>query len=284
MSEPFIGQIMLVGFNYCPRGWAEANGALLPIAQNTALFSLLGTTYSGDGRTTFGLPDLRGRVPIGDGTGAGLSPYQLGQKGGVESVTLTSSQLPPHAHSITATSHNHVASGVLLDTTVEGYCSVTDGPNTTHYHDLQGHAHDLDFTSVNEAGSYEAISYATGYEEICQKEYETAVKKNGKEAKKNKCLFQSRQVPLYETSTVPPTTVANADQETMLESVESPAGTGTVSASSVTDENVIVDVQGHTIAGSTTGNEGDGEGHENRQPYLAMRYCIAITGIFPSRS
>ena len=75
MSEPFIGQIMLFGGNFCPRGWAEAAGQILPINQNTALFSLLGTMYGGDGRTDFGLPDLRGRVPIHEGSGPGLSTY-----------------------------------------------------------------------------------------------------------------------------------------------------------------------------------------------------------------
>ena len=87
MSEPFIGEIRMVGFNFAPRGWAFCDGLLLPISQNQALFSLLGTTYGGDGRTTFALPDLRSRVAIHSGTGSGLSTYRLGQRGGGESVT-----------------------------------------------------------------------------------------------------------------------------------------------------------------------------------------------------
>jgi microcystin-dependent protein len=98
--EPFIAQIMMFGGNFAPRGWALCDGQLLAISSNSALFSLLGTTYGGDGRTTFGLPDLRGRVPIHPGTGPGLSPYTLGQKGGVESVTLTENQLPSHRHTL----------------------------------------------------------------------------------------------------------------------------------------------------------------------------------------
>jgi microcystin-dependent protein len=97
-NEPFVGQIMMVGFNFAPRGWASCAGQLLPIAENTALFSLLGTTYGGDGVQTFGLPDLRGRVPVGTGQGTGLSPYFIGQSSGVETVTLTVNQLPQHQH------------------------------------------------------------------------------------------------------------------------------------------------------------------------------------------
>ena len=88
-DAPFVGEIAMFGGNFAPRGWAFCNGQLLPISQNSALFSLLGTTYGGDGRTTFGLPDLRGRVPMHPGNGPGLSSYRLGQKGGVEYQTDT---------------------------------------------------------------------------------------------------------------------------------------------------------------------------------------------------
>ena len=104
MSEPFIGEIRMVGFNFAPRGWALCDGQLLAIAQNTALFSLLGTIYGGDGRTTFGLPDLRSRVPMHAGTGPGLTPRQLGAKFGLETVTLNVTQLPAHTHAAQASS------------------------------------------------------------------------------------------------------------------------------------------------------------------------------------
>lgn len=84
MSDPFIAQVVIFGGNFAPRGWAFCDGQLLAISSNTALFSILGTTYGGDGRTTFALPDLRGRAPIGPRSGPGLSSYQLGQRGGVE--------------------------------------------------------------------------------------------------------------------------------------------------------------------------------------------------------
>ncbi|MEL6107276.1 MAG: tail fiber protein [Planctomycetota bacterium] len=96
--EPFLGQIQCFGFSFPPRGWALCNGQILPINQNQALFSLLGTTYGGDGRTTFGLPDLRGRVATHFGTGPGLTPRILGQEFGQEQVTLNVSEIPSHTH------------------------------------------------------------------------------------------------------------------------------------------------------------------------------------------
>lgn len=96
--DPFIGQIMMFAGNFAPRGWALCNGQLLSIAQNTALFSILGTTYGGNGQTTFALPDLRSRVAIHPGQGQGLSSYELGQTGGSETVTLTTQQMPIHSH------------------------------------------------------------------------------------------------------------------------------------------------------------------------------------------
>ena len=104
MSDPFIGEIIMFGGNFAPRGWALCEGQLLPISQNTALFSILGTTYGGDGRTTFGLPDLRGRIPMGSGTGPGLSPRRLGEKAGTENVTLNQNQIPSHTHAAIANS------------------------------------------------------------------------------------------------------------------------------------------------------------------------------------
>ena len=104
--EPFVGEIMLFAGNYAPRGWAVCDGQLLAISQNDALFSLLGTTYGGDGRTTFALPDLRGRAPVHQGNGPGLSGRTLGSKGGEEHVTLTVNQMPSHAHPVMGSSAN----------------------------------------------------------------------------------------------------------------------------------------------------------------------------------
>lgn len=100
MSEPFVGEIRMFAGNFAPRGWAFCDGQLLAASQNDALFSLLGTIYGGDGRTTFGLPDMRGRIPIHAGSGPGLSQRRLGAKGGAENVTLTVNQLPSHGHNL----------------------------------------------------------------------------------------------------------------------------------------------------------------------------------------
>ncbi|MEE9413416.1 MAG: tail fiber protein [Methylococcales bacterium] len=104
MSEPFVGEIRMFAGNFAPRSWAFCDGQLLAVSQNDALFSLLGTLYGGDGETTFGLPDMRGRIPIHAGTGAGLSNRRLGSKSGVENVTLTTSQTPSHTHAFNAMS------------------------------------------------------------------------------------------------------------------------------------------------------------------------------------
>tara|TARA_A100000171_G_scaffold36126_1_gene34790 strand:+ start:2479 stop:3093 length:615 start_codon:yes stop_codon:yes gene_type:complete len=99
-ADPLLGEITMFAGNFAPRGWAFCDGRLLAISQYSALFSILGTTYGGDGRTTFALPDLRGRVPIQQGSAPGLSNYQLGQKGGSEQVTITLQNLPSHNHGL----------------------------------------------------------------------------------------------------------------------------------------------------------------------------------------
>ncbi len=113
--DPFIGQIMAVGFDFAPKGWAMCDGQLLPINKYQALFSLLGTLYGGNGTTNFALPDLRGRAPIGMGHGPGLSNYQQGKPGGVENVTLLSTQMPVHTHQL---------SGVTFKVKNSGYVDI----------------------------------------------------------------------------------------------------------------------------------------------------------------
>ena len=102
MSEPFIAEIRIFAGNFAPRNWAFCDGQLLPIAQNTALFSLIGTTYGGDGRTTTALPNLQGRAPMHPGDGPGLSQRRLGQVGGTETTTLSEAQMPQHTHQMVA--------------------------------------------------------------------------------------------------------------------------------------------------------------------------------------
>ena len=171
MSEPFIAAIRIFGANFAPRNWAFCNGQILPIAQNTALFALVGTTYGGDGRTTLGLPDLQGRAPMHPGNGPGLTPRQLGQKSGTSAVTLTTPQLP------------------------------------THSHNLQGS--DQDATATDPSGNIPAITREDTY---------------------------------------------------------SSGGTTT------------------PLGSGSLGSTGGGSAHNNMQPFIALYFIIALTGIFPSRN
>lgn len=181
MSEPFIGEIRAFGFNFAPRGWAFCNGQLLPIAQNNALFSLLGTIYGGDGRTTLALPDLRGRSMVQFGQGAGLSNIPIGARGGSERVTLTTANLPPHSHSAELHAENEIAD--------------KPGPN-------------------------------------------------------GKMLAKPNGVNIY----MNPRDALTADNQIMAPG------------------SVVI------------GNTGGGQSFDSRSPYLAVNLCIALTGVFPSRS
>ena len=193
MSEPFIGMLMLVPYNFAPRGWAFCNGQIMSISQNTALFSLLGTTFGGDGQVTFALPDLRGRVPLGVGQGPGLSNYVLGQVAGTETQTLTTSNMPPHSHTLA----NLKATVNIVST-----AGNQQGPK--------------DNVLAKEAAGVTA-TYAT---------------------------------PPQGFPPNPPDKMADA----------------AVTMSGATDP------------------AGGGQPFDMHTPYLAMNYCIAITGVFPSRS
>lgn len=180
MADPYLGEIRMVGFNFAPVGWALCNGQILSIAQNTALYALLGTSYGGNGTTNFALPDLRGRVPISFGQGLDLSLYEIGEIGGVEGVTLTVPNLPTHNHLVNV--NNQPAN--QTDPT-KGIPSV------------------VNYTSGHEATVYPAYSNAT------------------------------------QTGTMPPAAI---------------------------------------------GDTGANVPHENRQPYLAINFIIALQGIFPPHS
>ncbi len=151
--DPFLAQIIMFGGNFAPRGWAFCDGQLLAIASNQALFSLLGTTYGGDGRTTFALPDLRGRTPIHAGHGPGLSSYKIGQRGGVETVTLNITQMPSHTHGASVTE----GSAALPVYSTSGAEDSSDPAG----HILTNSGSDL-FTSENANGTYGAPAPVTG--------------------------------------------------------------------------------------------------------------------------
>ena len=132
MSDPFLGEIKMFGGNFAPRGYAKCDGQLLSISQNSALFSLLGTIYGGDGRTTFGLPELRGRLPVDDGSGPGLTPRDTGDKSGAESVSITTATMPAHSQAVMGTTDpgdsNNPAAKVPAVAPVNAYSDQTPDP------------------------------------------------------------------------------------------------------------------------------------------------------------
>jgi microcystin-dependent protein len=133
MSSPFVGEIRMFGGSFAPAGWAFCDGSLIPISENDTLFNLIGTTYGGDGENTFALPDLRGRIPIHQGQGPGISNYLIGERAGVEDVTLTTQQIPLHNHSLlasTAAATSASPSGNILATspTIASYVIDVAGP------------------------------------------------------------------------------------------------------------------------------------------------------------
>jgi microcystin-dependent protein len=124
MADPFVAEIRIFPFNFAPRGWAWCDGQLLPLSQNTALFSLLGTTYGGNGKSNFALPDLQGRAPMHPGQGPGLSLHDLGETGGSETVTLLESEIPSHSHALNGTIEDSTqgtfSAGVTLAKSIGG--------------------------------------------------------------------------------------------------------------------------------------------------------------------
>lgn len=206
-SEPYIGGMCAFAGNFAPRNWAYANGQLLPISQNTALFSLLGTYFGGDGRTTFALPDLQSRAIVGVGQGPGLSNYSIGQKSGSEFIPLTVSQIPSHNHSATT----------RLDLLVEP----ADVSATTSLN-----AQNTPGTSTTPSGNM---------------------------------LAQNTASNVYSASAPIVSMYADAIEAT---------ASGNVNAT----------------ASTNLQNTGGSQSHENRMPYLAINWIVAMQGTYPSRN
>ena len=152
MGQPFVGEIRMFAGNYAPAGWMQCNGQLLPIDENEALFSIIGTTYGGDGQQTFALPNLQGRLPVHQGTGPGGQQFFPGQIAGSETVTLTTGQIPIHSHPLQATNaepSNPAANAIPAMATSSGqpglqiYGAPADGPTTLHPSTLQPYGGNL---------------------------------------------------------------------------------------------------------------------------------------------
>jgi len=163
MSDPFIGEISLFGGNFAPRSWAFCSGQLLSISQNTALFSLIGTIYGGDGRTTFGLPDLQGRAAVGAGNGPGLSNATLGTRAGTETVALTEGQIASHTHNVTSTTSFGAQSGVATQHGPTGGAlaspTIQGNPGVSVY---STQAADTDLEGASVSGALEVADTGSG--------------------------------------------------------------------------------------------------------------------------
>lgn len=160
MAQPYVGEIRMFAGNFAPAGWMFCEGQLLPISENETLFQLLGTTFGGDGQSTFSLPDLRGRLPVHAGSGDGLSPRIFAETGGVEEVTLTLNQLPSHNHALLGTNElastaNPQSNVVARSTTVDGYIKNDDVNQSLNLDSLtqtggsQGHTNMMPYLCVN---------------------------------------------------------------------------------------------------------------------------------------
>ena len=349
-QSPYLGEIKIFAGNFAPSGWAMCDGSLLQISQNDALFALIGTTFGGDGQSNFALPDLRGRIPIGQGQGSGLSNYILGQTGGVETVTLTVNQLPVHSHSILASlapgSFVSPSNGVLAQfrgsVPVYSVNSPVDLATNAVANTGGNQPHD------NRA-PYLAVNYIISLTGIFPSQNKTSPK-NGKEiagvepllgqvilvpfnfAPKNwadcngQLLSIASNTALF--SLLGTTYGVNGTVNFALPDLRGRAPVHTGSSSTITEGEMggeethtltVSEMPAHThvVAGSqtaTTANPngaflarpadagmmyselgsangsagtvttaGGGQPHENRKPYIAMRYIIAMTGIFPSR-
>jgi len=153
-SNPYLGQLMFEPYTFVPKGWAFCDGQIMSISQNTALFSLLGTFYGGDGRSTFALPDMQGRVPVMQGQGPGLSLYNQGQSGGAETVTLTTANLPAHSHSMSLNAGTVSASSATANSAVPtGHALANTGHNPAY----ASTAPDVNLATVTLNGSTGAV-------------------------------------------------------------------------------------------------------------------------------
>jgi microcystin-dependent protein len=286
-DTPYLGEVDLFAGNFAPRGWAACDGQILAIAQNQALFSLLGTTYGGDGRTTFALPDLRGRVPVGPRTGLGLTERYLGEKGGTETVTLTEAQMP---------SHNH--------TLPDPYVSETTG-NTGG-----GESHD-------NMQPYLGMNYAIALQGIYPSRNDDGTVRSGADPFIGEVgLFANNFAPrgwafcdgqLLDISqntalfSLLGTTYGGDGRTTfglpdLRGRTAIHAGTGpgltprTLGSTTGVEDVTLTEAQmashNHTLPPSSdmTGSTGGGQPHYNMQPSLALNYIIALSGVYPSRN
>jgi microcystin-dependent protein len=244
--EPFIGQIILFGGNFAPKGWAHCNGQLLSISHHQALFSLLGTTYGGNGTTNFALPDLRGRAPIGMGHGPGLSPVQQGHHGGQEKVQLSVSNLPAHNHNINFANSSSAKADI----------------NTTAKATINASA----------TGTLPPVP-VTG-------QVTMPVSTNGRN---NSTTDPSKGVlaPTANGNVYAASSNANYGEKGVLVDAVATIPSLNLPVSGSADVSILT--KAPIVGTAVTDISGGNVPVNNMQPYLGMNYCIALEGIYPSR-
>ena len=287
--EPFLGEVTLFAGNFAPRGWASCDGQLLPIAQNTALFSILGTTYGGDGRTTFALPDLRGRTAIHEGTGPGLTNRPLGERTGVEQVTLTQAQLPAHDHTLPWGGATYDTGGGQAHTNMQPSLALN------RIIGLQGY-----YPSRSVAGGDVSASALGGVEPYIAEVSLFA----GNFAPRNWAFCDGQLLSIAQNTALFSLvgTIYGGDGRTTFglpdlrgrTAIHEGTGPGLTprplgqmtGVEQVTLTEVQLAVHDHTLPPTSllTGSTGGGQSHTNMEPSLALNYIIALYGIYPSRS
>ncbi len=291
MADPYLGQIILVAFDFAPFGWALCDGQLLPIATYDALFSLIGTTYGGDGVTTFAVPDLRGRIPIGFGQGPS-NTYALGASGGSETVTLGAAHLPAHTHAVTVNSITATArcrNGFGNRATPVGSVPavgppVPDAPLTprssviraSEISDLRSRVDGYRVSAGLGPYPYSDPTLTVGTTTI-QARHITELRTALVQA------YQARLLtpPAFTDPVLDAGTTVKAVHVTELQAAapRSMASYGSTAADAIMHPSAIA------LGGSpTTGIAGGGQSHNNVQPSIALNYCIALEGIYPSIS
>jgi microcystin-dependent protein len=292
MAAPYVGEIIQVGFNFAPQGYAFCDGQLMPISENETLF-LIGTTYGGDGETTFALPDLRGRTPIGTGQGPGLANnYQLGETGGSETTTITVGQMPAHTHTIdssglTATvrvrnggaNQTSPVGNVFAGDTSPALAPVSDVVRTAHITDLRSRidAYRAGLGLAPFAYTDPALTAAaTTIRAVHITELRTALQQAYAQA--------GLTPPVYTDPTLTPgVTMVKASHVNEIRTA-----LNTVTTAPRTYSNAVADANMNAtaivLAAGSMPSAGGNMPHENRQPYLAINYCISLFGVFPPMS
>lgn len=298
MSQPYVGEIILVGFNFPPAGWAFCDGSLLPVAENDTLFTLIGTAFGGDGVTTFALPDLRGRIPIGTGP-AGQSTYNLGDTGGVETITLTSAQMPSHNHAnalsgLTAAAMCRDAAGNQLTPVgnvpaIGPFVPFTDDPLAAESTAIKA-AHIIELRSridTLRAGvglgpyPYNADPTLTVGTTLIRAQHVLDLRAAINEA----YTALNRPLPTYTDPGLSPGATPRVAHIAEIRSalIAAPPGIAPTHSNAPPDANMnpAALTVGDTLIAANAGGD---QPHDNRQPSLTLNFCISLFGVFPSQA